>query len=49
MIVVRAPTRAGTVACPGCGTQTSRVHGYHVRTAARLAADGPGQVNRDRK
>jgi transposase len=26
-ILVRARTRGGAVACPGCGTQTSRNHG----------------------
>jgi transposase len=40
VIVVRARTRGGTVACPGCGTGTSRVHGYHERTAADVPADG---------
>jgi transposase len=40
VIVVRASTRTGPVACPGCGTQTGRVHGYHERTAADLPADG---------
>ena len=29
MIVVRARTEDGVVACPGCGTPTTRVHGYH--------------------
>jgi len=40
MIVVRARTRGGVVACPGCGAETGRVHGYHVRTAADVPADG---------
>jgi transposase len=40
VIVVRAETRGGAVACPGCGTQTSRVHGYHERTAADVPVDG---------
>jgi transposase len=39
-IVVRARTRGGAVACPGCGTETSRVHGYHGRTAADVPVDG---------
>ena len=40
MIVVRARTRGGAVACPGCGTETGRVHGYHERTAADVPVDG---------
>lgn len=39
-IVVRVRTRGGTVACPGCGTETGRVHGYHERTAADVPAGG---------
>jgi transposase len=39
-IVVRAGTRAGAVACPGCGAETGRVHGYHERTAADVPVDG---------
>src|SRR5262249_57055807 len=39
-IVVRARTREGAVACPGCGTETFRVHGYHERTAADVPGDG---------
>ena len=39
-ICVRARTRGGAVACPGCGTETGRVHGYHERTAADVPADG---------
>jgi len=30
-IVVRARTRSEPVACPGCGEETSHVHGYHER------------------
>src|SRR5215471_9064993 len=37
---VRARTRGGAVACPGCGTETARVHGYHERTVADVPADG---------
>src|SRR5690242_16578835 len=33
VIVVRARTRDGAVACPGCGSETARVHGYYERTA----------------
>ena len=40
VIVVRARTRGGAAACPGCGAETSRVHGYHERTAADVPADG---------
>jgi hypothetical protein len=40
VIVVRARTRGGEVACPGCGTGTSRVHSYHERTAADVPVDG---------
>ena len=40
VIVVRARTRGGAVACPGCGAETSRVHGYHERTVADVPADG---------
>ena len=39
-ICVRARTRDGAVACPGCGTQTARVHGYYERTAADVPAGG---------
>jgi transposase len=39
-IVVRARTRAVAVACPGCGAETLRVHGYHERTAADVPVDG---------
>jgi transposase len=40
VICVRAGTRSGAVACSGCGTETSRVHGYHERTAADVPVDG---------
>jgi transposase len=40
VVLVRARTRSGTVACPGCGTETGRVHGYHVRTAADVPVGG---------
>ena len=39
-IMVRARTRDEPVACPGCGEETSRVHGYHERTAADVPVDG---------
>jgi transposase len=39
-VVVRAGTRAVAVACPGCGAETLRVHGYHERTAADVPVDG---------
>jgi transposase len=40
VIAVRAGTRGGPVACPDCGTETARVHGYHERTVADVPADG---------
>ena len=40
VIVVRARTRDGAVACPGCGSETARVHGYYGRTAADVPVDG---------
>src|SRR5690242_3431569 len=40
VIVVQARTRGGAAACPGCGAQTGRVHGYHERTAADVPVDG---------
>jgi transposase len=39
-IVVQARTRAGAVACPGCGAETDRVHEYGERTAADVPVDG---------
>jgi transposase len=40
VICVRARTRDEAVACPACGTETARVHGYHERTAADVPVDG---------
>ena len=40
VIVVRARTRDEAVACPGCGAETARVHGYHERMAADVPVDG---------
>jgi len=40
VIVVRAKTQGGAAACPGCGTETGRVHGYHEPTAADVPVDG---------
>jgi transposase len=40
MICVRARTRAGAVACPGCGAETARVHEYRERTVADVPVDG---------
>jgi transposase len=40
LIVVRTETRDEPTACPGCGTLTGRVHGYHGRTAADVPVDG---------
>ena len=39
-ICVRARTQGRAVACPGCGTETARVHGCHERTAADVPACG---------
>jgi transposase len=39
-IRVLARTRDEPVACPDCGAQTARVHGYYERTAADVPADG---------
>ncbi|MEV6868430.1 ISL3 family transposase [Streptosporangium subroseum] len=38
-IRVRARTPDGSVACPGCGAQTARVHGYHERGVADVPLD----------
>jgi transposase len=40
VIVVRARTRDQPVACPGCGTETGRVHGHHERSPADVPVDG---------
>ena len=40
VISVRARTRDRAVACPECGTETARVHGYYERTAADVPVDG---------
>jgi transposase len=40
VIVVRARTRDQPAACPGCGAETARVHGYHERSPADVPADG---------
>jgi transposase len=48
VIVVRARTRDGAVACPGCGSETARVHGYYERTAADVPVDGRRVVVRVR-
>ena len=39
-IVVRARTRSEPVACPGCGEETSHVHGYRGPTPADVPVDG---------
>ena len=48
VIVVRARTRDEAMACPGCGAETARVHGYHVRVAADVPVDGRRVVVRVR-
>jgi transposase len=40
VVVVRAGTRGEPVACPGCGSETARVHGYHERTPADVPVGG---------
>jgi hypothetical protein len=40
VICVRARTRDGAVACPGCSAETARVHEYRERTAADVPVDG---------
>ena len=40
VICVRARTRDEAVACPGCGTETGRVHEYRERTVADVPPDG---------
>jgi transposase len=40
VLCVRARTRGGAVACPGCGARTARVHEYGGRTVADVPADG---------
>jgi transposase len=40
VIIVRARTAGGLVACPRCGCLTGQVHGYYVRTLADVPADG---------
>lgn len=40
VICVWARTRNLAVACPGCGMETSRVHGYHERAVADVPVDG---------
>ena len=40
VICVRARTQGEAVACPVCGTASSRVHEYRERTVADVPADG---------
>jgi transposase len=40
VIVVRASTRGGAVACPACGTLTWRVHALHERVPADVPVGG---------
>jgi transposase len=44
----QARTQDRAVACPGCRTEPSRVHGYHWRTAADVPVDGRRVQVRDR-
>ena len=43
VICVRARIRDGAVGCPGCGTETARVHEYRERTAADVPAGRPAR------
>ncbi len=36
-ILVQARTPSGPAACPGCGVESARVHGYHQRIVADLS------------
>jgi transposase len=47
-ILVRAQTPQRTVACPGCGAATERVHGYHERVIADLPVDARRVIVRAR-
>ncbi|MBO3752548.1 ISL3 family transposase [Streptosporangiaceae bacterium NEAU-GS5] len=38
-IRIRARTPGGPVACPGCGAETARVHGYHERNVTDIPLD----------
>lgn len=48
VIVVRARTPDGLVACPVCGADTEKVHGYYERTVADVPVDGRRVVVRVR-
>jgi len=48
VIMVRARTPGGLVACPRCGARAGQVHGYCRRTAADVPADGRPVVVRVR-
>ncbi|MFF0488529.1 ISL3 family transposase [Nocardia sp. NPDC004068] len=39
-VVVRARTPDGAAACPGCGAESARVHGYHRRTVTDVPLGG---------
>ncbi|WP_455569522.1 ISL3 family transposase, partial [Streptomyces violascens] len=47
-IWVRARTPEGPAVCPGCGAETARVHGYHLRNVADVPLDGRRVVVRVR-
>jgi transposase len=48
LIWVRARTPGDPVACPDCGAQTARVHGYHERTVTDVPVDARRVVVRVR-
>ncbi|MGY4103955.1 ISL3 family transposase [Nocardia sp. R16R-3T] len=39
-VAVRARTPGGPAVCPGCGAESARVHGYHLRTVTDVPLDG---------
>lgn len=48
LILIRARTPLGMVACPGCGAPSQRVHGYHERVVADVPLDARRVVLRVR-
>ncbi|WP_228001291.1 ISL3 family transposase [Nocardia australiensis] len=47
-VSVRARTPGGPAVCPGCGAESARVHGYHLRTVTDVPLDGRPVVVRVR-
>jgi transposase len=48
LILIRARTPLGMVACPGCRAPSQRVHGYHERVVADVPVDARRVVLRVR-